>query len=76
MSINFHVYKDAKNEWRWRLITPNSNVIADSGEGYVNGSDCLAAIDEIQTGAASSGVWNATTNPVTFIRFGPAAPKP
>jgi uncharacterized protein YegP (UPF0339 family) len=41
----FEVYKDAKNEWRWRLISSNGNIIADSGgDGYKNRIDCIAGL--------------------------------
>ena len=30
----FEVYKDRGDEWRWRLVHRNRNVIATSGEGY------------------------------------------
>ena len=30
----FEVYTDNIGEWRWRLVVPNGNVIADSGQGY------------------------------------------
>ncbi len=30
----FQVYRDRADEWRWRLVHHNGNVIADSGEGY------------------------------------------
>jgi amphi-Trp domain-containing protein len=30
----FHVYRDRANEWRWRLVHYNGNIIATSGEGY------------------------------------------
>jgi uncharacterized protein len=35
------MYKDGKGEWRWRLWAANhSDIIADSGEGYVNKAAC------------------------------------
>lgn len=74
MRISFHLYKDAKNEWRWRLLSRNGNLIADSGEGYANALDCLGAINEIQTDAAISTIWNTEVSPPVFIRTGPAVP--
>lgn len=32
------VYRDAKGEWRWQAIARNNEVVADSGEGYVDQS--------------------------------------
>jgi uncharacterized protein YegP (UPF0339 family) len=40
----YYVYRDRANEWRWFLLAANSRKLADSGEGYRNKSDCLAAI--------------------------------
>jgi uncharacterized protein YegP (UPF0339 family) len=31
---SFEVYKDRGDEWRWRLVHQNRNIIATSGEGY------------------------------------------
>lgn len=28
------VYRDAKGEWRWRVIAGNNRKVGDSGEGY------------------------------------------
>lgn len=27
-------YQDSKNEWRWRVVAPNGEVIGVSSEGY------------------------------------------
>ena len=32
----FDVYRDAADEWRWRLVHQNGNIIATSGEGYTS----------------------------------------
>lgn len=42
--MNFHVYRDTRLEWRWRLRAANNRIIADSAEGYARKGDCLAAI--------------------------------
>jgi uncharacterized protein YegP (UPF0339 family) len=42
--MQYIVYKDKAGYWRWQLQAANRKVIADSGEGYVNKSDCLAGI--------------------------------
>lgn len=46
--MTYHVYKDAAGEWRWRLVATNKRTIADSGEGYDNKRDCLAAIELVK----------------------------
>mgnify|MGYP001148487337 CR=1 FL=1 len=40
----YHVYQDAGQQWRWYLQAANGKKIANSGEGYWNKQDCLAAI--------------------------------
>ena len=45
----YEVYKDASGEWRWRLWAANNKIIANSGEGYVNRTDCLAAIELVKS---------------------------
>lgn len=35
-------------DWRWRLKAPNNRTIANSGEGYSNRKDCIAAIDLVK----------------------------
>lgn len=47
-TLNYSVYKDAKQEWRWRLQAANNRIIADSGESYHNKQDCLAGIELVK----------------------------
>jgi uncharacterized protein len=35
------VFRDDAGEWRWRLVAGNGEVIATSGEGYVNRAHAL-----------------------------------
>lgn len=37
-------YKDANNEWRWRIIASNGRVIGVSSESYKKKSDCMRSI--------------------------------
>jgi len=50
--VTFELYTDASNQWRWRLRTPNGNIVADSAESYHNKADCQRGIELVQ----SSGV--------------------
>jgi uncharacterized protein len=34
MPAKFELYKDARGEFRWRLIASNGQMMANSGEGY------------------------------------------
>ena len=44
----FVVYKDKVNQFLWRFIADNGKIIADSGEGYINRSDCIHGIEIIK----------------------------
>jgi uncharacterized protein YegP (UPF0339 family) len=46
--MTYVYYKDAKGEWRWRLVASNGRIIADSGEGYSSEHECLADIDRVK----------------------------
>ena len=36
----FEVYKDSRNEYRWRFKAGNNETIATSSEGYTERRDC------------------------------------
>jgi uncharacterized protein YegP (UPF0339 family) len=59
--MKFVVYKDARGEYRWRLVAANGRNLADSGEGYRNKEDCLAAIRLVKEGAPKAPVEDTTT---------------
>lgn len=42
--FTFEVFKDARDEWRWRLRAANNKIIANSGEGYKHRAGCLHGI--------------------------------
>jgi uncharacterized protein len=43
--MKFHLYRDRKKEWRWRLTASNGRKIANSGEGYKRKIDMVKMID-------------------------------
>ena len=51
MADKYQIYKDKAGEYRWRYIAANGNIIADSGEGYINKSDCQNGIDIMKDSA-------------------------
>ena len=58
--MHFILYKDAANQWRWRLRrTGNNKTIADSAESYWNRQDCVDAIGLVQTYAGSAPIYEA-----------------
>ena len=65
----FYIYRDAKNEWRWRLQAANHKTIADSGEGYHNREDCIGAIRLIKDGAGTAGVFDVSVSPALTSDF-------
>ncbi|WP_080351531.1 YegP family protein [Haemophilus influenzae] len=54
--MKFETYVDSRIEWRWRLKADNGKIIADSGEGYKNYTDCLHAIDLVKSTNQSTQV--------------------
>jgi len=46
--MRFILYKDISGQWRWYLEAANNRKVANSGEGYYNRADCLAAIQIVK----------------------------
>ena len=59
---NFRLYKDLSGEWRWRLISANSKIIADSGQGYTNKADAVHGAKLVAAEATDAGIWDSTTS--------------
>ena len=47
----FELYKDADDQWRWRLVHDNGNVIADSGEGYSSNANARKGLGSVRLNA-------------------------
>lgn len=54
--MEYHIYRDSQNQWRWYLLAGNNRKIANGGEGYYNKADCLSAINLVK-GTASTPVY-------------------
>ncbi len=52
----FEVYRDRANEWRWRLIHRNGNIIADGGEGYSSKQSAIKGLRSVQHNAPGAGI--------------------
>lgn len=52
----FEVYLDNADEWRWRLVAANGNIIADSGEGYQSKQGAQRGIESVKKGAPRAEV--------------------
>ncbi len=46
--MEYHLFKDVQSYWRWHLKAANGKIIANSGEGYFNKADCVAAINLVK----------------------------
>lgn len=55
-TATFEVYKDKGGDFRWRLRTQNTNVIATSGQGYSSKQSCLDGIESVKKHAADATV--------------------
>ena len=51
--MTYEYYKDAKGEWRWRLVASNGRIIADSGEGHKDEQECLYDIERVKGSAGA-----------------------
>jgi hypothetical protein len=52
----FEVFRDRADEWRWRLVASNGNIIADSGEGYQSKQGVKRGIESVKKSAAEADV--------------------
>jgi uncharacterized protein YegP (UPF0339 family) len=44
----FQIYRDRAGEYRWRLVAPNGDIIADSGEGYESRYNAKRAAENVR----------------------------
>lgn len=51
----YYVYLDTStpSRWRWTLFAANNRKLANSGEGYNNYADCIAAINIVANTAGA-----------------------
>jgi uncharacterized protein YegP (UPF0339 family) len=47
--MTYRKYQDTNRQWRWRLVAANGRIIANSGEGYYNETDCDSAIQLVKS---------------------------
>lgn len=58
----FELYQDAADEWRWRLVVSNGNIIADSGEGYRSKQGAKRGIESVRKSAPQAAIEILDTN--------------
>ena len=52
----FELYADSAEQWRWRLVHDNGNIIADGSEGYADKRDARNGIESVQRNAPGAHV--------------------
>ncbi|MFB6308855.1 MAG: HVO_2922 family protein, partial [Haloarculaceae archaeon] len=52
----FELYEDNAGQWRWRLRHRNTNIIADSGEGYSSRQKAEQGMRSVQRNAAGAAI--------------------
>ena len=57
--MKFTIYKDAKGEFRFRIVAANGNILASS-QGYKAKTSAQNAIDRIKSDAADAAVVDET----------------
>jgi uncharacterized protein YegP (UPF0339 family) len=43
------IYQDARKQWRWRILSRNGRIIADSGEAYTRRTRCMDGLKLLQS---------------------------
>ena len=56
MAAKFEVYKDKSQEYRWRLVHTNGQVIANSGEGYTSKINATNGIKSVKENAPAATI--------------------
>jgi len=52
----FEVYEDSAEQYRWRLVHDNGNIIADSGEGYASKQKAEQGLGSVKSNAPGAYV--------------------
>ncbi len=55
MAAKFELYKDARGEFRWRLVAPNGQTIA-TGEGYKTKDSARNGIESVKKNAPAAPI--------------------
>src|SRR4051812_17547059 len=55
-SATFEVYKDKGGDYRWRLRTQNTKVIASGGQSFSSKQSCVDSIESVKRHAADAPI--------------------
>ncbi|MFB6133576.1 MAG: HVO_2922 family protein [Halanaeroarchaeum sp.] len=61
-NATFEVFQDSADEWRWRLVASNGNIIADSAEGYQSKQGVERGIGSVKRNAPKAEIRFETSN--------------
>jgi hypothetical protein len=53
--LKFEIYKDAKDEYRWRL-KGGDTVLGTGGQGYTKKADCVKGVERVQKDAGTDAL--------------------
>ncbi len=60
-NATFQLYEDKAQEWRWRLVHQNSNIVATSGEGYASDRNARRGMRSVKrNGLGANVIWDRT----------------
>ena len=59
-NARFELFRDRADEWRWRLVHDNGNIIADSGEGYARKAAARNGLESVMRNAPGADVVEET----------------
>jgi len=51
----FEIYRDAAGKYRWRLLSKNGRILADSGQGYASRQKARQGAESVRTNAPEGG---------------------
>jgi len=54
--VRFALYQDGRNEWRWRLVARNGEIVAIGGEAYASKYNAIRAIETFRAALAAAPV--------------------
>lgn len=57
--MKFVIYADSSGNYRWRLVSPNGQTIASSGESFDSKSNARRAAENVKANAGSATIEDA-----------------
>lgn len=52
----FQLYEDRANEWRWRLVHDNGNIIANGGQGFSSKRKAREGVRSVKENATDAPI--------------------